>query len=171
LHYTFDTPVAYAPDPAPTTQCGRVLFSDFHVSDAKSGGDTFPAECSKTTMTAQEKTLEFMLFDLASCVGPPPGACTPKTCMDFGYTCGQSGDGCDDGIVLNCGMCGNGMTCGGGGPNMCGSTSCMPQTCASTGAMCGIIGDGCGGTADCGMCPSGQACGAGGMANQCAGIF
>lgn len=171
LHFTFDTPIAYSPNPAPTTQCGRVLFSDFHVSDASSNGSTFPNECNETAMNAQEQTLEFMLFDLASCVGPPPGACTPKTCMDFGFTCGQSGDGCDDGVILNCGTCGNGQTCGGGGPNMCGSTSCMPQTCASVGAMCGIIGDGCGGTADCGPCPQGQSCGAGGMANQCAGVF
>jgi hypothetical protein len=171
LHYTFDTPVAYAPDPKPTTQCGRVLFSDFHVSDAMSSTSTFPAECNTTAMNAQEKTLEFMLFDLASCVGPPPGACTPKTCMDLGFNCGESGDGCDDGVILNCGMCPNGMVCGGGGTGVCGSNQCKPLTCAGVGAQCGIIGDGCGGTADCGMCPQGQACGAGGIANQCSGVF
>src|SRR5262249_31151353 len=96
LHYTFDTPGAYAPDPPPAQQCGRVLYSDFHVSDATSAGRTFPTECTTGTMTAQEKTLEFMLFDLASCVGPQTGSCTPKTCAQLGYNCGQSGDGCDD---------------------------------------------------------------------------
>ncbi|CAN5216527.1 hypothetical protein BH11MYX1_BH11MYX1_28510 [soil metagenome] len=121
LHYTFDTPVAYAPDAAPTTQCGRVLYSDFHVSNATSGGATFPSECTSGPMTAQEKTLEFMLFDLASCVGAaPPLTCTPKTCMDLGYTCGESGDGCDDGVVLQCGSCAMGQFGGGGGTSTCG---------------------------------------------------
>ncbi len=156
LHYTFDTPIAYTPDPKPTTQCGRVLFSDFHVSDAQSGGSTFPSECTDGTMSPQEKTLEFMLFDLASCVGPPPGACTPKTCTQLGVTCGQSGTGCDDGVVQDCGTC--------------PMTMCTPRTCTQAGAQCGIIGNGCGSTVDCGPCPSGSYCGGGG-ANQCGGII
>ena len=170
LHYTFDTPVAYTPDPPPTTQCGRVLYSDFHVSNASSGNATFPSECTDGPMNAQEKTLEFMLFDLASCVGPPLGSCTPKTCAQLGYNCGLSGDGCDDGVVLDCGMCANGQTCGGGGTNTCGTGACTPQTCATANAQCGIIGDGCGGTVDCGTCPMGQSCGGGG-ANQCGGVI
>jgi hypothetical protein len=156
LHYTFDTPIAYAPDPKPTTQCGRVLFSDFHVSDAQSGGDTFPDECTDGPMTPQEKTLEFMLFDLASCVGPPVGTCQPKTCTELGVTCGLSGTGCDDGVVQDCGMCPMNM--------------CTPRTCVQAGAQCGIIGDGCGSTVDCGPCPDGSYCGGGG-ANICGGII
>jgi hypothetical protein len=171
LHYTFDTPEAYAPDPAPTTQCGRVLYSDFHVSDATSNGSTFPAECTDGTMNAQEKTLEFMLFDLASCVGPATGSCTPQTCTQLGYNCGQSGDGCDDGVVLDCGTCPMGQTCGGGGSGVCGMNTCTPLTCAQVGAQCGIIGNGCGGTVDCGMCPMGETCGGGGTANQCGAII
>ena len=170
LHYTFDTPVAYAPDPKPTTQCGRVLYSDFHVSDASSGGSTFPTECVDGPMNAQEKTLEFMLFDLASCVGPPLGSCTPKTCADFGYNCGPSGDGCDDGVVLDCGMCPSNQVCGAGGTNVCGMGNCTPRTCADVGADCGIIGDGCGATVDCGMCANGTTCGGGGP-NKCGGII
>jgi hypothetical protein len=170
LHYTFDTPVAYAPNPPPMKQCGRVLYSDFHVSDAMSGGAMFPTECTAGPMTAQEKTLEFMLFDLASCVGPPAGMCTPKTCTQLGFNCGQSGDGCDDGVVLDCGMCAMGQTCGGGGTGQCGGGMCNPLTCAQVGAQCGIIGDGCGNTVDCGPCPMGQTCGGAGMANQCGSI-
>jgi hypothetical protein len=167
LHYTFDTPIAYTPDPKPTTQCGRVLFSDFHVSDASSGGSTFPAECTDGPMTPQEKTLEFMLFDLASCVGPPPGSCAPRSCAQQGLNCGQAGTGCDDGIVLDCGSCPNGMSCNGG---TCSDMTCTPRTCADAGAMCGIIGDGCGGTVDCGPCPDGQSCGGGGP-NLCGSII
>jgi hypothetical protein len=166
LHYTFDTPVAYAPNSPPTTQCGRVLFSDFHVSNANAGGDTFPSECNAKAMNAQEKTLEFMLFDLASCVGPPINTCVPKTCAQLGYNCGESGDGCADGVILQCGTCMTGM-CGGGGAGVCGGNTCQPLTCAGVGAQCGIIGDGCGGTVGCGSCPMGQTCGGGGMANQC----
>jgi len=157
IHYTFDTPVAYPPDAPPTTQCGRVLYSDFHVSDATSAGKTFPTECANGPMTAQEKTLEFMLFDLASCVGPPPaGQCTPKTCAELGVTCGHSGDGCDDGVVLDCGTC---------------PSTCMPQTCADVNAQCGVIGDGCGNTIDCGTCPSPLVCGGGGTPNQCGEVI
>jgi hypothetical protein len=67
LHYTFDTPVGAA------NQCGRVLFSDFHAENATSTtGMVFPAECTTatTTMTPEEKTVEYMLFDLDDCVGP-----------------------------------------------------------------------------------------------------
>lgn len=165
LHYTFDTPIAYAPDPKPTTQCGRVLFSDFHVSNAQSGGESFPNECNDGPMTPQEKTLEFMLFDLASCVGPPSGSCVPRSCAQQGLDCGQAGTGCDDGVVLECGTCPNGMSCSGG---TCSSMTCVPRTCQDAGAMCGIIGDGCGGTVDCGPCPEGQTCGGAG-ANLCGG--
>jgi hypothetical protein len=169
LHYTFDTPINYSTKP--TTQCGRVLFSDFHVSDATSDGDTFPKECNTTAMNAQEKTLEFMLFDLASCVGTQTVSCTPKTCADFGYNCGETGDGCDDNVVLQCGTCSGNQTCGGGGMNgVCGSgPMCTPLTCMTANAQCGIIGDGRGSTVNCGDCPNNEICGGNGQANQCGG--
>jgi hypothetical protein len=171
LHYTFDTPVAYAPSPLPTTQCGRVLFSDFHVSNASSSGSVFPTECSAAPLTPQEKTLEFMLFDLASCIGPQIGACTPKTCAQLGVGCGPSGDGCDDNVVLECGGCTNGEVCGQGGPNQCGIGICTPLTCADQHATCGSIGNGCGGLVDCGDCPDGASCGGDSVPNQCGTVI
>lgn len=171
LTYTFDTPIAYAPSPEPTTQCGRVMFSDFHVTDTDAPGTPFPEECTDGPMTPQERTLEFMLFDLSSCTGPQPSACERKTCADFGLSCGLSGDGCDDGVVLNCGGCENGRTCGGGGYGQCGTGLCVPQKCADIDAECGTVGDGCGGTESCGTCPNGADCGGGGSANHCGPIL
>ena len=64
-----------APEPE---QCGKVLFSDFHVA-GNSSGDDYPDECDGNVMTNQQKALEFMLFDLSSCIQkedvapkPPP---------------------------------------------------------------------------------------------------
>jgi hypothetical protein len=214
LHYTFDTPVGTAP----AQQCGRVLYSDFHVEDAITDGTTFPAECAPDTcnadgdfccvdtdccsnncdafnsgtclpptngcheagttctttsqccagsactggvclppMTPQEKMLEFMIFDLGSCVTPP--MCTPKTCADVGNACGSVADGCGNIITCTCpsgAACINGL-CGGG---------CAPTTCAAQGFTCGMQGDGCGNILDCGSCPSGT-CGGGGKPGTC----
>jgi hypothetical protein len=168
-HYTFNTPVGVAAN----QQCGRVLFSDFHVSNADSNNAVFPAQCEEDGppggLTAQERVIEFMLFDLANCLTPDaqPPSCTPRTCGQLGVQCGPSGNGC--GGTIQCGNCVNGQVCGGGGTsNQCGGPTCTPRTCAQVGANCGSAGDGCGGQLSCGGCPTGQACGAGGVANRCA---
>jgi len=72
-HMTVDTPILVPPEPDKV--CGRVVYSDFHVANATNSNLTFPAECPTLDLTPQEKILEFMLFDLASCIGidtPPP---------------------------------------------------------------------------------------------------
>jgi len=76
-YYSFNTPVFDAGVPDGGTQCGKVVFSDLHVASGNSPGGTFPANCTQQGgLTAQEKALEFLLFDLSSCIQndnqPPP---------------------------------------------------------------------------------------------------
>lgn len=55
----------------PNDRCGKVVFSDMHVSsDSSSKSDTaFPRGCSSEPLSAQEKALAFIFFDISSCVG------------------------------------------------------------------------------------------------------
>jgi hypothetical protein len=74
MYFSFDTPVN-APTPAGATSpayCGRAVFSDLHVAGDPSTNDTSPPPggCDNTDLSPQEKALEFMLFDLSSCVIP-----------------------------------------------------------------------------------------------------
>jgi len=64
-HFTFNTPVGAAEK----DQCGRILFSNFHVKAPPSNA-TYPAHCTDLDkpLTVNEKVIEFMLFDTTGCV-------------------------------------------------------------------------------------------------------
>ena len=77
MNFQFTTPIANPPD----QRCGKVVFSDMHVSaDSRSlpslpypsgcacGGAGDPLCTMPQKLTAQEKALAFMFFDIASCV-------------------------------------------------------------------------------------------------------
>ncbi len=86
MYFSFDTPVDAPPasDGGAPQYCGRAVFSDLHVSgnpmttDSANtpslfgifGGKPPPAGCADVDLSPQEKALEFMLFDLSSCVIP-----------------------------------------------------------------------------------------------------
>jgi hypothetical protein len=76
-YMTMNTPVEVATS-NPESQCGRAVYTDLHVvipaADAGAIMDVsraempFPSGCVAADLTPQEKALEFMLFDLSSCV-------------------------------------------------------------------------------------------------------
>ncbi|MBX3229876.1 MAG: hypothetical protein KIT84_06035 [Labilithrix sp.] len=169
FHYTFNTPLG-AP---PANQCGRVLFSDFHVTltaGASTENQIFPAECggdNPAPLTVQEKILAFFLFDLTSCitpdVPPPTPTCKKLTCADQDIQCGFAGDGC--GEQLNCNPCPTGQLCV-GTPARCITPACSPSTCEAQGAECGMVSNGCGQSVTCPPCDAGLTCGGSGP-NKC----
>jgi hypothetical protein len=85
-YFSFDTP------PGQNDKCGRVVYSDLHVSGGPgaganpdypgfSTGGIVPDGCAIHPLTPQEKALEFMILDLTSClipIGMPPMAPPPQ---------------------------------------------------------------------------------------------
>ncbi|HYV49112.1 MAG TPA: hypothetical protein VFA20_29835, partial [Myxococcaceae bacterium] len=87
---TFNTPYYGA------TQCGRVAYSDYHMTPFAlifpGANGVFPHDCAGGPMTAQEKALAFMLFDLTSCV--QSDQLPPRACQRHDDPCASSTDCC-----------------------------------------------------------------------------
>lgn len=64
-YFSFNTPT----DKPAEEQCGRAVYSDLHLMGITAGGNAFPEGCPAAGgLSAQQKALEFMFFDLAGCV-------------------------------------------------------------------------------------------------------
>ncbi|HXX66556.1 MAG TPA: carboxypeptidase regulatory-like domain-containing protein [Polyangiaceae bacterium] len=62
-----NTPIEQAA--TPDAQCGRIVQTGIHVAaDVADTHDPFPSGCVTADLTPQEKALEFLFFDLSSCV-------------------------------------------------------------------------------------------------------
>jgi hypothetical protein len=85
MYFSFDTPVnAPAGANGQPAYCGRAVFSDLHVAGDPSTNDKPPPPdgCAMGDLSPQEKALEFMLFDLSSCV--IPDTVSPPTSLPMG---------------------------------------------------------------------------------------
>jgi hypothetical protein len=80
-YFSFNTPTVPRTNADETPYCGRVVYSDLHVG-AASGDDPMqpvPASCAQAALSPQEAALEFMLFDLSSCLTPDDKPPVPPT--------------------------------------------------------------------------------------------
>jgi hypothetical protein len=77
-YFSFNTPIGAAA----ADQCGKIAYTALHVSDSAStgfpgdpeGDTSFPGCCStRTELSAQEKAMEFMIFDMSACLTPTGG--------------------------------------------------------------------------------------------------
>lgn len=79
-YFSFFAPIGVPP----REQCGRMVFTDIHVSGNDAGNPTpgldlsganwpFPNGCLSTSLSPQEKALIFLLFDLTNCLQPEIG--------------------------------------------------------------------------------------------------
>jgi len=94
-YLSFNTPVG-TPE---ANQCGKVVFTDIHIKDSvgATGGDKagaanpFPSGCKMNETSPQGKALEFLFFDLSSCVEPPDTTPVPPIPQPPGMTTGPPG--------------------------------------------------------------------------------
>ncbi len=80
-YLSFETPIGGKPvdggAESDKAYCGKAVFTDLHAGGAPSGD--VPNACKQADLSAQEKALEFLFFDLSACVSddskppvPPP---------------------------------------------------------------------------------------------------
>jgi hypothetical protein len=72
-YLSFGTPIGGAPPPdgSPETKqyCGKAVYTDLHTGGSlTASASDVPGKCTAGDLSAQQKALEFLFFDLAACV-------------------------------------------------------------------------------------------------------
>jgi hypothetical protein len=73
-YLSFETPIGGLPPKADAGEsgpqyCGKAVFTDLHTSGSLFAmAASVPKDCTAAALTAQQKALEFLFFDLAACV-------------------------------------------------------------------------------------------------------
>ena len=97
-YLSFNTPVG-TPE---AMQCGKAVFTDIHIktiASAAPGGDDsdpskpFPMGCKTNNMSPQAKALEFLFFDLSSCLQPDTSIPVPPLVPPPGHADHAASDG------------------------------------------------------------------------------
>jgi hypothetical protein len=66
-YLSFNTPIGgITLDAGGKEYCGKAVFTDIHAGGAPSGD--LPGSCKTSDLSAQEKALEYLFFDLSACV-------------------------------------------------------------------------------------------------------
>ena len=143
----------------PAKQCGRVLFSDFHVENA--AGDeraTFPDGVHRdgAADAAGEAPRVHALRPARACSSTDAPTCTPQTCAQLGVNCGPQGDGCGGTLQLRHLRLARRRAAAAARRASAAHRAARRKTCAQQGISCGPAGDGCGGTLNCGTCAAPQ---------------
>jgi hypothetical protein len=104
-HLTYNMPITPISQPdGGSYQCGRVVYSDFHIIATSGGGGTYPHECagSPGQFNPQELALLFMLFDVSACI--QSDSQVSSVCPTAGQACSTSSP-CCSGLICGAGIC------------------------------------------------------------------